>query len=146
MVRMAQRQLGVAPEGQPGIGGQHALGGALQQPGRQLAFESADLLAQGRGDDTQGGRSLAEAAVFDDLDEVAKLAKFHGWSFPRDCGPTGHVGADGPWHANAASRLLGGGVCKGLLVSPHGIETTRGIAAGGDVRRGGLSDSDRPMT
>lgn len=82
MVGMAQRQLGLAPKGQPGIGGQNAFGRALQQPGRQLAFETADLLAQRRGDDTQRRCGLAEAAVLDDLNEVAKLAKFHGWNLP----------------------------------------------------------------
>jgi hypothetical protein len=78
VVGMAQRQLGLAPEGQAGVGRQHALGRALQQPRRQLAFQPADLLAERRRHHAECCCSLAEAAVLDDLDEVAQLPQFHG--------------------------------------------------------------------
>ncbi len=80
VVDMPQRQLRLAPEGQAGIGGQHAAGGPLQQPRRQLALEPADLLAQRRGDDAQFERRLAHAAVLHHGDEVAQLSEFHAGS------------------------------------------------------------------
>ena len=46
LVGVAQGQLGLAEERQPGLGRHSALGRALQQPGAQLALQPADLLAQ----------------------------------------------------------------------------------------------------
>lgn len=80
VVGMAQRQLGLAEERQPGVGGHHAAGAALQQPRGQFAFEPADLLAErGRHHAQRHGRA-ADAAGFDDANEITKLAQFHGGS------------------------------------------------------------------
>ncbi len=78
VVGMAQRELGLAEERQPRVGRHHAAGAALQQPRGQLAFEPADLLAERGGHHAQRHRRAADAAGFDDADEITKLAQFHG--------------------------------------------------------------------
>ena len=75
---MAQGQLGLAKERQPGLGGHSALGRALQQAGAQLTLQPADLLAQGRLHHVQIECGPAHGAEFDDADEIAELAQFHG--------------------------------------------------------------------
>ena len=78
LVGMAQRQLRLAEERQPGLSRHSAFGGALQQPGAQFALQPADLLAQGRLHHVQVERRPAHGAELDDADEVAELAQFHG--------------------------------------------------------------------
>ena len=74
---VAQYQLRLMKKRQPGFGGRHALGAALQQTGRELALQPADLLAQRRLHQLEILRSAADAAQFDDADKVAQLAQFH---------------------------------------------------------------------
>ena len=77
VVGMAQGQLGLLPEGQPGVGGHNAGAGALQQPGAKLTLQAADLLAQRRGHQAQLLGGLAHAAELHHLNEIAQLPKLH---------------------------------------------------------------------
>jgi hypothetical protein len=74
VVGMADGQLRLPPERQSGIGGHHAAGGALQQPGGQFALQSADLLAERRRPHPQLQRSAPHAALRHHADKIAQLS------------------------------------------------------------------------
>ena len=71
IVDVAQRELRLAPEGESRVGGNDAARRSLQETRREFALQSADLLAERRGDDAQLERGLAHAAVFDDADKIS---------------------------------------------------------------------------
>ena len=77
LLSVPQHQLRLMKKRQPGFGGRHALGAALQQAGREFAFEPADLLAQRRLHQLEVLRSAADAAQLNDPDKVAQLAQLH---------------------------------------------------------------------
>ena len=77
LLGMAQGELSFTQKSQPGLCRHHTFTAALQQARRQLAFKSADLLAQRRLHQIEVERSAAHATEFNNTNEIFKLPKFH---------------------------------------------------------------------
>ena len=73
-VDMPQGQLRLRQESKPRFGRNHARRRTAQEARRQLAFQTADLLAQGRGAEAKLGRCTSHAAQLDDTHEIAQLS------------------------------------------------------------------------
>jgi hypothetical protein len=74
VLHLLQDRQRVLIEDLAGIGGNHALGRAVQQLRRHLVFQLADLLGQRRLGDVQHPCRPRERTVIDDGHEVAQLA------------------------------------------------------------------------
>ncbi len=77
LLGVPQRELRLVEKGQPGFGRGGAFAAALQQPGAELTFQSADLLAQRRLHHIQLHGGAAHGAQFYYTHKVAQLAQFH---------------------------------------------------------------------